>query len=214
MNEHHHTDGDALRDRLAAVDPARRVSINPIPDHLMEHIMTTTPTLNDTPTGAAGPTPTAPGRRWKLPAAIGGAAAAVAAAAIGVATLGGGNAAVTAEPLELSGGGGDIMASCLPFSVEILAEMPTAFEGTVTAVDGPTVTLEIDRWFADGTGSAAESAVVNAPEGMEALIGGIAFEPGSQYLISADAEGNVSYCGYTAPSTDELRSSFEAAFPG
>jgi hypothetical protein len=213
MNEQHHPDADGLRDRLAAVDPARRVSIDPIPDHLMEHIMTTTPTLPDTPTGAGHSAPSTPGRRWKPAAALGGVAAAVAATAIGVATLGGGNAAVTAEPIELTGGN-DALASCLPFSVDILAEMPTAFEGTVTAVDGPTVTLEIDRWFADTTGSAAETAVVNAPEGMEALIGGIAFEPGSQYLISADAEGNVSYCGYTAPATDELRASFEAAFPG
>ncbi len=32
--------------------------------------------------------------------------------------------------------------------------------------------------------------------------------------ISADAEGNVAYCGYTTPATDDMRSSFEQAFPG
>lgn len=207
MNEHHHSADEVLRDRLAASDPVGCAPVNPIPDHLMEQIMTTTPTLAPTDS----PTPTRRARRWKLPA-LGGAAAAL-AAVIGVAALGGGNSPVTATPLELTGAGGDALASCLPFSVDILDDMVTAFEGTVTAVDGPTVTLDIDRWYHDGTNSAAETVVVNAPEAMEALIGGIAFETGGQYLISADAEGNVAYCGYTAPSTDDLRASFEQAFP-
>jgi hypothetical protein len=132
---------------------------------------------------------------------------------IGVAALSGGNSPVTAAPLELSGGG-DAMAMCMQFSVDILADMPTAFEATATAVDGATVTLDIDHWYRDSTGSDADIVVVNAPEGMEALIGGIAFETGSHYLISASAEGNVSYCGYTGPATDELRASFDQAFPG
>jgi hypothetical protein len=208
MNEHHHTADEGLRDRLAAADPAKRVSIKPIPAQLMEHIMTTT---TPTPTHPDSPAPARPARRWQLPA-IGGAAAAAVAAVIGVATLGGGNSPVTAAPLELTGGG-DAMASCLPFSVDILDDMVTAFEGTVTGVDGPTVTLDIDRWYNDGTGSAAETVIVNAPEGMEALIGGVAFEAGDQFLISADAEGNVAYCGYTAPATDDMRAAFEQAFP-
>ena len=209
MNEHHHPD-DELRDRLGAADPAQRVSVDPIPDHLMEQIMTTT---TPTPAHADSATPTSRGRRWRLPA-LGGATAAV-AAVIGAAALGGGNGSpVTATPLELTGAGDDAMASCLPFSVDILDDMVTAFEGTVTAVDGPTVTLDIDRWYNDGTGSSADTVIVNAPQGMEALIGGIPFEMGGQYLISADAEGNVAYCGYTAPATDEMRASFEQAFPG
>jgi hypothetical protein len=207
MNEHQQP-ADELRGRLAAVDPAKRVSVNPIPDQLMEHIMTTTTPTPHTDSASQK----RPARRWQLPA-LGGVAAAIVAAVIGVATLGGGTSPATATPLELTGGG-DAMASCLPFSVDILDDMVTAFEGTVTAVDGPTVTLDIDRWYHDGTGSEAETVVVNAPEGMEALIGGIAFDVGGQYLISADAEGNVAYCGYSAPATDDMRSSFEQAFPG
>lgn len=208
MNEHHDT-ADGLRDRLAAADPAQRVSVDPIPHHLTEQIMTTTiPTPE-----LADDRPNEPRRRrWTLPA-LGGATAAV-AAVISVATLGGGNSPVTATPLELTGAGGDAMASCLPFSVDILDDMVTAFEGTVTAVDGPTVQLEIERWYNDGTGSSAETVIVNAPEGMEALIDGIAFEPGRQYLVAADAEGNVAYCGYTAPATDDMRAAFQQAFPG
>jgi hypothetical protein len=170
MTEHDNA-ADGLRDRLAAVDPAQRVSVDPVPDHLLEQIMTTTiPTprpADDRPTSGRS-------RRWALPV-LGGAGAAV-AALIGIATLGG-NSPATARPLELTGTGGDAMASCLPFSVDILDDMVTAFEGTVTAVDGPTVELDVDRWYNDGTASNADTVVVTAPEGMEALIGGFAFEP-------------------------------------
>lgn len=207
MNEHDHT-ADGLRDRLAAADPAQRVSVDPLPDHLMEQIMTTT---LPTPELADDRRTQRRSRRWTLPA-LGGAGAV--AAVIGVATLGGGSSPATATPLELTGSGGDAMASCLPFSVDILDDMVIAFEGTVTAVDGPTVQLDIDRWYNDGTGSSAATAIVNAPEGMEALIGGISFEPGGQYLVSADGDGNVAYCGYTAPATDDMRAAFEQAFPG
>jgi hypothetical protein len=210
MNEQQDRNDEVLRERLAAADPAEGVSIDPIPNHLMEHIVNTT---TSTPDHTDSPTAAAPRRRWRF-TALGGAAPAAVSAVIDVATLGGGNDPVTASPLELTASGGDAMASCLPFSVDILDDMVIALEGTVTAVDGPTVTLEIDRWYRDGTESAAETVVVNAPEGMEALIGGVAFEKGGRYLISADADGNVAYCGYTAPATDDMRASFEQAFPG
>lgn len=112
------------------------------------------------------------------------------------------------EPLELSAGGGGAMASCLAFDPNVLADMPVAFEGTVTAVDGDTVTLEVDEWF---TGGDADEVVVTAPQGLEALIGGISFEEGQQYLISATG-GQVNYCGFSGESTAELRAGFEAAF--
>jgi hypothetical protein len=34
---------------------------------------------------------------------------------------------------------------------------------------------------------------------------------GEQYLITA-TDGNVNYCGFSGPSTPELRSAFEEAF--
>ena len=74
------------------------------------------------------------------------AVAAAALAIVGVLTLTG-NPGPAPAPLQLSLGEGDAMASCLPFEVGILADMPTAFEGTVTAVDGDRVTLTVDRWY-------------------------------------------------------------------
>ncbi len=116
----------------------------------------------------------------------------------------------SAPPLELSAGAGDAMASCLVFDPAILAEMPLAFEGTTTAVDGDRVTLSVDRWFKGG--DAAEVVLV-APPGLEALIDGITFQVGSSYLISA-TEGVVNYCGFSGEATPELTAGFEAAFGG
>jgi len=52
---------------------------------------------------------------------------------------------------------------------------------------------------------------LNAPQGLEALIGGIPFESGEQYLITA-YDGQVNYCGFSGPSTPEFRASFVEAF--
>lgn len=115
-------------------------------------------------------------------------------------------------PLELSAGdGGTTTASCIAFSTEELARVgEIAFEGTVTSAEGAVVTLSVDRWFKGGE---AAEVVLNAPQGMEALIGGIPFEVGEQYLITAQ-NGTVNYCGFSGPSTPEYRAAFETAFAG
>lgn len=113
-------------------------------------------------------------------------------------------------PLELSAGEGEGMMSCLAFDPAHLAQMPVAFEGTATAVDGDRVTLKVDRWFKGGD---ADEVVLLAPQGLDALIGGIAFDTGGQYLISA-TDGQVNYCGFSGEATPELQAGFEAAFPG
>lgn len=161
---------------------------------------------------ASTETPTAPtrpgARRWYLVTA----AAVAVAVAISIPALVGGSPGTTVagSPLELSLGEGPGLASCIAFDTAILADMPTAFEGTVTAVDGEQVTLTVDRWFRGGDAATVE---LHAPAGMQALIGGIDFVEGGQYLVSA-TEGNVNYCGYTDASTPELRAAFERAFGG
>lgn len=113
-------------------------------------------------------------------------------------------------PLELSLGEGDALASCMPLDPAVLATMSPAFAATATAVDGDTVTLTVDRWYAGGD---ASTVVLDAPAGLEALIGGFALEVGQQYLITASG-GTVNYCGFSGPATPELQAAFDAAFPG
>ena len=48
---------------------------------------------------------------------------------------------------------------------------------------------------------------------LDLLIGGVTFEPGQQYLITA-TDGVVNYCGFSGPVSPELQALFDQAFPG
>ncbi len=152
---------------------------------------------------------TEPGRRNRRVLALAAVAvAAIAALIVAALLIGGDDPQPQAAPLELSLGEGDGLASCLAFDTAILADMSPAFEGTVTAKDGERITLAVDRWF---TGGDATEVSLIGPHGLEALIGGIDFQVGDQYLITA-ANGTVNYCGYSGAATPELRAAFEQAF--
>jgi hypothetical protein len=200
---------DELRERLARLDPMHpgvptESATTPSSRELLEEIMST-------PTGQVT---TEPAPKKRSPWLMGVAAAAVLVVAVGgVIALTGDtdeDQVATGPPLELNAPADDPMAMCIMFSVEELAKAPLAFEGTVTSVEGETVTLDVDEWFKGGD---AEQVVLHAPAGMEALIGGIPFEEGGQYLITA-YDGTVNYCGFSGPSTPEFRAAFEEAFAG
>jgi hypothetical protein len=142
--------------------------------------------------------------KWMLGAAV--LALALVAGAIGVVVNNNGAESSTA-PLVLSAGG-DAAASCLPFDVQTLAGMPTAFAGTVTQIEGQAITLNVDRWY---TGGDAQSVRLTTIDNAEALLGGIPFEVGSQYLLTA-SDGALNYCGYSGPATADFQSSFNTAF--
>lgn len=187
---------DEMRERLARLDPMRRgVPTEPVTTEssrqLLEEVMSTQ---------VADRTST---KRW-LPAAAALVMVAGIAAAFALGSGGG------AQPLVLSAGADDPMAMCLQFSVEELAKAPLAFEGVVTEAAGETIELDVTRWFKGGD---ADTVVLEAPSGMEALIGGIPFAEGESYLISA-YEGTVNYCGFSGPATADLRAAFESAFGG
>lgn len=197
---------DQMRERLARLDPMHTgVPTEPTTSEpsreLLEKIMSTPLKEKSEPTQA-------PKRTWAI--GIAAVSALVLAVAVGVGLAGGGDSpVVAATPLELSAGGENIMASCIMFSAEELDNVAElAFAGTVTAVEGNDVNLTVDEWYRGGD---AEEVSLNAPQGLEALIGGIPFAVGDKYLISAQG-GNVNYCGFSGLATPELAAGFEAAF--
>lgn len=219
-------DDEQLRSRIHASDPV----LDGIPTEpadstsartLLEAIMSTE--LDTDPRTDRDATVTAlePRRkRWTL-AALG--TAAVGALAIAGAAAGGlfdggepnladGPPAIEKPTVyELSGGETDpMMMSCLPMEPSIIAQSPVAFRGVVDMIEGDVVTLTVDEWYQGGD---AQVVTITAPLGMEALIGGIAFEPGQAYLVSA-YDGVVSYCGMSGPATPELQQMYDEAFPG
>jgi hypothetical protein len=135
------------------------------------------------------------------------AAAAVVAIAVGAALVMG-SGTTTEEPFRLELAQGDPMAMCIAISAEELAKLPVAFEGTATSVEGDDVTLDVTQWFRGGD---AAQVALTAPQGLEALIAGIAFEEGQTYLITA-TDGVVNYCGFSDVASPELRALYEEAF--
>lgn len=199
---------DELRQRLARIDPmhsdvpTESTAEGPSRE-LLEQIMST-PTKERQ-------IPQSPQRRtWIAVAAVTALLVAI-AAGIGLGGDTGTPSIQDKAPIALEAGTEDLMAICIAFSPEELersAEL--AFAGTVTAVEGNAVTLTVDNWFRGGDD--ATEVVLNAPQGMEALIGGFPFAVGDQYLISAQS-GTVNYCGFSGAATPELRTAFETAFP-
>lgn len=212
------TDDDELRARLRRIDPvAPDTALDPSPSprarQLLERAMTDT-----TETTAA---PSAPPRRSRLPI-VAAAAAAVAALAIGGVMLSGGDSP-TAKPkpkstlaLNLPAAathpGGPSMNSCIRFDVSILKDMETAFSGTVSAVGDSSVTLDVDHWY---TGGSADVVTLSQPDasGPVSLEGGVTFEQGKRYFVTA-TNGTVNGCGYTGEASADLEQAFQQAFPG
>ncbi len=145
-------------------------------------------------------------RSWILAAA----AAVVAIVAVGVVALNGDDSqsTVAGPPMELSLGAGDSMASCIMFDVALLKDMSPAFGGTVTAIEGETVTIAVDHWYVGGS---ADTVLLHAQGGMAGLTAGFDFQVGDRYLITA-ADGNVNFCGYSGPADATLTAAFEEAF--
>ncbi|MDT4920204.1 MAG: hypothetical protein QOI15_1106 [Pseudonocardiales bacterium] len=198
--------------RLRAADPAG--PSRPLPPsrvtraELIEEIMTTTDEAPATPTPSAKPSRT----RWLLAAA---AVAAIAVAGTLVAVNVGSDSKPTAAPqktvkhLALPTVGGPATQMCIRFEADHLRDMPVAFSGTVAEATDTDVLIDVDHWYKGGSADQVQLANHNQPE--VALEGGIQFEVGHRYLVSA-SDGTVSMCGYSGEWSAEFEQSFQEAF--
>ena len=195
--------------RLRAADPAGPSRALPPPRveraELLEGIMTTT-----TDPLAPAPAPKSSRPRWLLAAA---AVIAIAAAGTTVALTVGNDSnqhAKTVKTLALpKPGPPGVGATCIRFTVDILRDMPVAFDGTATEVSDGDVLLTVNHWYKGGT--ADEVRLTNDNTGPVALEGGVTFTVGQRYLVTA-RDGTVTYCGYTAEWSADLEQSFQEAF--
>jgi hypothetical protein len=217
---------DPLRERIARFDPAADHATDPITSAnaraLLEEIMNT-PLIDSEP--IQQPAPPHKRKSWAWPTLV--AAAAVVALGLGAIAVNGGfgddsNDEVASAPpttesappgklkvLELNTGSEDLMAMCMQVSPELIADTQVAFKGTVQTSEAGIVTLSIDQAY---KGTDAQVATLVAPDGQQALIGGVSFEPGQQYLVTA-TDGVVNYCGLSGPASPELQALFDQAFP-
>lgn len=111
---------------------------------------------------------------------------------------------------DLPGSDGGFLNKCMVPNAMILKGASTAFEGTVTAVEGDQVTLRVDRWY---KGTETDEVVVTAPsKDMQALIEAVTLEEGETYLLAADETGELLVCGFSGPAEGELAKVYDKAF--
>lgn len=191
---------EALR-RADPVDPAAMPSSSsPQARALFERI-----TMSDTDTTAE---PRTTSRRW---VAVAAAAAAVVAIAGGAIALGGDDdttptpntevATDSTAPNTTDGGpitpGG--IASCVEqYSLETLANRDAAFDGTVEAVDGDTITFTVNEWFRGGEGDTTTRRGASTLGGITSAGPSVSLEPGTRLLVAGDDDFAWG-CGFTQP---------------
>lgn len=205
-----HKDDRALRDQLRAADPAR--ALPPASptwlDHTMEQIMTDQSTTATTTTTTA--TPEAPRHAFRRWAPVIGIAAGVAIAAAIAAPLVLGGPEPTVEALQPSAGGGLASSSCLMLEPATIAAQEQAFAATVLQIEDGTVVLEVTERF---TGEVADRVEVAQVDTLTSDNSGVPFTVGQSYLIGA-VDGTITGCGVTGTDSAELRTVYDAAFPG
>jgi len=99
---------------------------------------------------------------------------------------------------------------CLRLTPQILAQYDQAFQGTVTSVQGGTVTFQATDVY---QGQVGQTVQLTAPPASFAkiLTSSSTFQVGQSYLVSA-YQGSVSMCGYSGPATSDLQQVFKEAF--
>ena len=168
-------------DRLPSASLAR------IRARVQENVMTDT---------QPGPGRSLPGRRLRLATGLAGVAAAAVLAFVafgpkgdlpGPSPSGGGG-----------GGGGGGVASCIRYDLETLAQQEYAFDGTVTAIAGESVTFAVDTWFRGSGDAGVTLTEVGLGNGDVSSVPLVGFEVGGRYLVSG-AGGIITDCGYSMP---------------
>ena len=197
------TDTDDLHRRLSQADPAPSTGLQQLSEtsirDLMEAAMQNTTTQKT-------PRPS----RWLLAAAA--AIVLVLGGVVGARMLSD-DPAPSATPesaaMKLTLPDAGAMSSCLPYTVDVLAQMPTAFSGEVLEAEGGTVVLEVDNWYRGGD---AESVELVSQTSELTSIDDVEFVEGGRYLVTASETGTVSTCGYTGEWSASMAADFEQAF--
>jgi len=102
-----------------------------------------------------------------------------------------------------------VQGRCAVPTPELLGSAEVAFAGTVTAIDGDTVTLTPTETFAGE--SAEQIEVIGMSPDLRALGGQPEFVVGGTYLVSA-TDGQVSACGFSGATTPQLEQLYDVAF--
>lgn len=212
-------------DRLRAANPVPHAVSQPDDTTLEEILMNTT--ANEPTTPATGEAPP----RNRLPMLLGIAAALLlVVGVVGALVNSGDDDAVEDdqvaspsgdEPITDPAEGGAItpgdpsqsgITSCVEsYSPETLADREYAFDGTVTAIEGPNMTFTVNEWFSAGEG---DTITLDHQDYAGTLLDPqTPLDVGARALIAGDG-GFVWSCGFTQLWTEESAAEWRAAFAG
>lgn len=142
-----------------------------------------------------GESPKLPQRRRRLTMGLVGAAAIAGAMLLALGPRAGAPVGHPSDSGSGAGAGGGT-AMCIAFELELLAQQEFALDGTVTAIDGESVSLDVSHWYR-GSGDDHVS-LTQVGQGGGAVLEGILvdFQVGGRYLVSG-ADGIITGCGYS-----------------
>ncbi len=141
-----------------------------------------------------GAGPNLPQRRLRLTIGLAGVAA---LAAVALLVFGPKGSAPAPSPSDGGiGGGGGGAAMCIRFDLGRLAQQEYAFDGTVTAIDGESVTFAVGNWFRGSGDASVTLTEVGLGGGVTTTGTLVDFQIGGRYLVSG-AGGVITGCGYS-----------------
>ena len=206
-------------ERLRRADPVDGASL-PSPTDAEARALFEEITMTDTDTttrhpGAASPSPT---RRKQV--ALGAVAAALllvlAVAALardGESDPAPGRSEVADEPITPGTEGaitpGGSLASCVEhYDLVTLTHREMAFDGTITAVDGDSVSFTVATWFRGGSASTITLQGAAVLGGLTSAGPSVGLTPGTRLLVAGDG-GFAWSCGFTQPYADAVAQEWE-----
>jgi hypothetical protein len=136
--------------------------------------------------------------------------AGVAGVAIAVVAFGFGGSLPGITPGASEGGG---MGMCIQFDQEMLAQQEYAFDGTVTAVDGESVSFTIATSYRGDGAGAVTLTEVGLGGGVTTSGSLVNFQVGDRYLVSGSG-GVITGCGYSQAYDDAAAAEWASIFGG
>lgn len=149
-------------------------------------------------------TDTTSGRTRRRPWALAGAAALAVVAAVAVLLNTGGTPAPSQEP-------GPNVGSCVEtYSPEALASRDFAFDGTVTGIEGDSVTFTVNDAFRGDLSATITLEAAGMTGSSVTSAGGPSLAKGQRYLVAGD-DRFVWACGFTQPYDDAIAAEWAEA---
>jgi hypothetical protein len=192
----------ALRARLAALDPEAGRVVAPLTAHQKENAMSTTDSDRKAVLGMTAACLAVVGSGIAVALIFSGGEHKETTEAGGPSTEGKKTVLqLTQAPVNPAAG------ICVPTSADTLRGAVHAFEGKATSVEGGTTSFDVTHWYKGGD----QQVVTLTTDGPDTVEDGASFEEGKTYLVAAGEDG-VGPCSGTGEEDAALKALFDEAY--